>query len=44
MRVVTVDLERALKELEFFLAHEQVTLNARLFRPVNFIETAVRNV
>ena len=43
-RAVTLDLERALKELEPFLAGEQVTLNARLFRPANFIETAVRNV
>jgi len=43
-RAVTLDLERALKELEPLLAVEGVTLNARLFRPANFIETAVRNV
>ncbi len=43
-RAVTLDLERALKELEPLLAAEKITLNARLFRPANFIETAVRNV
>src|SRR5262249_39864101 len=43
-RAVTLDLERALRELEPLLAVEGVTLNARLFRPANFIETAVRNV
>ncbi len=43
-RAVTLDLERALKELEPLLAQEKITLHARLFRPANFIETAVRNV
>ncbi len=41
---VTRDLERALEELEPLLAAEKVTLHPRLFRPANFIETAVRNV
>lgn len=41
---VTKDLERALAELEPLLAAEKVTLHPRLFRPANFIETAVRNV
>ncbi len=43
-RAVTLDLERSLKELEPLLAAEKITLNAHLFRPANFIETAVRNV
>src|SRR4249920_500457 len=43
-RAVTLDLERALKELEPLLAEERITLHPRLFRPANFIETAVRNV
>jgi len=41
---VTKDLERALEELEPLFAGEEVTLHPRLFRPANFIETAVRNV
>jgi CzcA family heavy metal efflux pump len=41
---VTKDLERALEELAPLLAAEKVTLHPRLFRPANFIETAVRNV
>jgi CzcA family heavy metal efflux pump len=41
---VTKDLERALEELEPLLAAGKVTLHSRLFRPANFIETAVRNV
>ncbi len=41
---VTRDLERALDELKPLLAAEQVTLRPDLFRPANFIETAVRNV
>lgn len=41
---VTLDLEQALEELEPLLATEKVTLHPRLFRPANFIETAVRNV
>jgi CzcA family heavy metal efflux pump len=43
-RAVTFALERALEEVEPLLAKEQVTLHPRLFRPANFIETAVRNV
>jgi CzcA family heavy metal efflux pump len=43
-RAVTLDLERALKELQPLLAEEKITLHPRLFRPANFIETAVRNV
>jgi CzcA family heavy metal efflux pump len=43
-RAVTLDLERALQEIAPLLAGESVTLHPRLFRPANFIETAVRNV
>jgi CzcA family heavy metal efflux pump len=43
-RAVTLALESSLKELEALLAREQVQMNARLFRPANFIETAVGNV
>jgi len=43
-RAVTLDLERALQELEPLLADEKITVHPRLFRPANFIETAVRNV
>ena len=41
---VTRDLERALDELGPLLEAEQVMLHPQLFRPANFIETAVRNV
>ena len=41
---VTRDLERSLEELKPLLAAEEVTLHPGLFRPANFIETAVRNV
>lgn len=41
---VTQDLEAALDELGPLLAREQVRLHPNLFRPANFIETAVRNV
>ena len=41
---VTQELERALEELKPLLEKEQVTLHAELFRPANFIETAVTNV
>jgi CzcA family heavy metal efflux pump len=43
-RAVTLALESALKELEPLLAQEQIKLYPRLFRPANFIETAVSNV
>jgi CzcA family heavy metal efflux pump len=41
---VTQDLEAALAELEPLLGREKVRLHPNLFRPANFIETAVRNV
>lgn len=43
-KAVTYALERALKDLEPTLAAEQVTLYPKLFRPANFIETAVNGV
>ncbi len=43
-RAVTEDLERALQELAPVVAAEQVDVHPRMFRPANFIETAVRNV
>lgn len=41
---VTLALEQALAELAPLLARESVTLHPGLFRPANFIETAVGNV
>lgn len=41
---VTRALETALDELAPMLEREQVTLHARLFRPANFIQTALGNV
>jgi CzcA family heavy metal efflux pump len=41
---VTLALEKALRELEPTLAAEGVTLHSGLFRPANFIETAIRGV
>ena len=41
---VTQDLEAALAELAPLLEKERVKLHPQLFRPANFIETAVRNV
>ena len=43
-RAVTEDLERALQELAPVVAAEAVDVHPRMFRPANFIETAVRNV
>ncbi|HEY3325854.1 MAG TPA: efflux RND transporter permease subunit [Novimethylophilus sp.] len=43
-KAVTYALERALKELQPTLATEHVTLYPKLFRPANFIETAVNGV
>ncbi len=43
-RAVTLHLEDALEELRPLLSAEGVTLHSRLFRPANFIETAVANV
>jgi len=41
---VTQDLEAAIAELKPLLEKEGVKLHPQLFRPANFIETAVRNV
>ena len=41
---VTQDLERAISELAPLIEREEVTLHENLFRPANFIETAVKNV
>ncbi|MEO8163866.1 MAG: efflux RND transporter permease subunit [Betaproteobacteria bacterium] len=41
---VTQALEAAVAELKPLLEQEGVALHAQLFRPANFIETAVRNV
>lgn len=41
---VTLALEKALKELEPTLVAEGMTLHAGLFRPANFIETAIKGV
>jgi len=41
---VTLALERALEELAPLIESEQITLHPGLFRPANFIETAVDNV
>ena len=43
-KAVTLALEKALKELEPMLADEKITLYPRLFRPANFIETAIKGV
>lgn len=43
-RAVTRRLEKALQELAPVLAESQVELYPRMFRPANFIETAVDNV
>jgi CzcA family heavy metal efflux pump len=43
-KTVTEAVEKALQELEPSLAAEQVKLYPRLFRPANFIETAVDGV
>jgi CzcA family heavy metal efflux pump len=43
-RAVTQDLEAALQELAPLLAAEKIELHPRLFRPANFIETAVGNL
>ncbi|MFZ9961745.1 MAG: efflux RND transporter permease subunit [Burkholderiales bacterium] len=41
---VTRDLEKAMEELKPLIEKESVVLHPNLFRPANFIETAVRNV
>jgi CzcA family heavy metal efflux pump len=43
-RAVTIALERSLAELAPLLARERISMNPRMFRPANFIETAVGNV
>lgn len=43
-KAVTESLEKALAELKPTLAAEQVTLYPQLFRPANFIETAIEGV
>ena len=43
-KAVTEAVEKALRELEPELAAEQVKLYPRLFRPANFIETAINGV
>lgn len=43
-RGVTLALEKALQEIKPSLDAEQVTLHPKLFRPANFIETAVEGV
>ena len=44
VRSTTHELELALKELEPLFAAQKVTFHSRLFRPANFVETAVANV
>jgi CzcA family heavy metal efflux pump len=41
---VTLALEKALGELQPLFQNEGITIHPKLFRPANFIETAVRNV
>ncbi|MCP4638442.1 MAG: efflux RND transporter permease subunit [Methyloversatilis sp.] len=41
---VTLELEKALADLAPLLEREQLTLHPALFRPANFIETALGNV
>jgi CzcA family heavy metal efflux pump len=43
-RAVTLALEKSLRDLEPLLEKEQVKLHPKLFRPANFIETAIGNV
>ena len=40
----TLALEKSIQDLEPLLAREQVKMNARMFRPANFIETALKNL
>ena len=42
--VVTRALEKALEQMKPALAAEKIGLNARLFRPANFIETSLQNI
>ncbi len=43
-KAVTLALEKALHELEPELAREQIKSYPRLFRPANFIETAIDGI
>jgi len=43
-RAVTLALEHALQELQPLFAEQKLTVDGQMFRPANFIETAVRNV
>ncbi|HZP87365.1 MAG TPA: efflux RND transporter permease subunit [Burkholderiales bacterium] len=43
-RAVTAGLEQAIEELRPLLQREGVDIHPRMFRPANFIETAVHNV
>ena len=43
-RAVTLALEKAIADIEPLIAREQMTINANLFRPANFIETAAKNL
>ena len=43
-RAVTLALEKAIADIEPLIAREQVNINAKLFRPANFIETAIKNL
>ncbi len=43
-RAVTIALEKAIADIEPLVAREQVTMNAKMFRPANFIETAIENL
>jgi CzcA family heavy metal efflux pump len=43
-RAVTAALEQAIAELQPLLDAEQMVIHPRMFRPANFIETAVANV
>jgi Cu/Ag efflux pump CusA len=43
-RAVTIALEKAIADLKPLVAREQITMNAQMFRPANFIETAIQNL
>jgi Cu/Ag efflux pump CusA len=43
-RAVTIALEKAIADIKPLVAREQIAMNAEMFRPANFIETAVKNL
>ena len=43
-RAVTLALEKAIADIKPLVAREQILMNAEMFRPANFIETAVKNL